>query len=60
MLIESSFRCSGQSECDVYMLRDVETDHDMTSVCQLLPNGKIVVKYLCYNASSGKSRFELS
>lgn len=48
------FRCSGKNKCMVELLRDKQPDPDVTRLCHYLPEGKITVKYLCYNASSGK------
>lgn len=49
-------RCSGRSECMVELLRGKRPDQDVAKLCHLLPEGKVVVKYLCYNASSGKKQ----
>ncbi|CAG7824477.1 unnamed protein product [Allacma fusca] len=46
-------RCSGKSSCDVYLLWNKQRDEELTRVCHKWPDGRIVVKYLCFNSSSG-------
>lgn len=66
MYVLCCYRCSGKSKCTVELLRGKQPDPDVTKLCHLLPEGKITVKYLCYNASSGKKniivelKFEIS
>ncbi len=49
-----SFRCSGKSQCNVLLLQNKEgQDEDLSRLCQLMPDGKILVKYICYNATAG-------
>ncbi|CAL8102242.1 unnamed protein product [Orchesella dallaii] len=45
-------RCSGRSKCTVELVRGNQPDPDVTKLCHLLPEGKVTVKYLCYNSSS--------
>ncbi|ODN04176.1 Cubilin [Orchesella cincta] len=45
-------RCSGRSKCTVELVRGNQPDPDVTKLCHLLPEGKVTVKYLCYNSTS--------
>lgn len=47
-------RCSGRSKCKVDLFRNKLRDQDLTRVCNKWPDGRIIVKYLCYDTTASK------